>query len=327
MRAFAPTLVLVTVAAAQNTAQNPPRKPSQNPPSTARSQGIVFWNMSHSSIDSMLRHVPQTNSSRLAQLEQIFNDLQCASPNLREQPASEGPNLLCTLPATAPNPKDSPAPNSKNVPDPSSESGTILFLANYEKLGPGQSAIENWTGAIMVPFLYHALSATPRHHTFLFAEVDGAAGAKALFDSFTPDQRHAIRGVVVFDSLGLGPAQFYINPNDTFRNYGSAFLQHQLRQAAQDQHFDFPVTAIPGSWLKIDLTREFRHHGIPSILIHSVTFDTRNLPGSARDTPQSIDHAIYFKTFILLADFATELDQPWPSPTYNPASTPSRGRR
>lgn len=315
MRALALTLALLI--AATSAQQTDPKAPQ-----TAGNRRIILWNMSRESVDFLLRRVPQPNPTRLAQLKQAFSDLQCWPPHLREQSLPVGQNLLCTLPGTAPELTLGPA--GKFLLNPNH--GTILFLAHYEHEGPGQSAVDNWTGAIMLPFLFHALSATPRQHTFLFAEVDGEAGAKALFNSFTPSERQAIKGVVALNALGIDAVQFYVNPNDRVSNYGLAFLQRQLFQAAVDQRMGPPVAAIPGNWQKTDETREFRHRGIPSILIHSVNWNSRHIPGSAQDTPLAIDHDMYYKTFTYLATYAVDLDQPWPlDPTAIPFT--SGGRR
>lgn len=331
-------LTLPTAAAAQQTTQaTPPKHPS--PPAHQMPQ---FWKMARHSVDLLLQPVPQSDAARLAQLKQTFNDLECLAPQLREQPAPDGPNLLCTLPGTGTGPGTGPGPapeirtatglGAGPAPQPDAKPAispqTILLIAHYEHSGSGESAVDNWTGAILLPFLYHALSYTPRHHTYLLAEVHGESGAKALFDSFTPAERRNILGVVAFDSLGLGPPQFYIDPNDVFpTNIGWWWLNRQLFQAAADQKFPAPLVGIPGSWRKVDDTRPFRHHGIPSILIHSVTSSTHEIPGSASDTSQAINHDQYLSTLTLLDDYITALDQPWPSTVYNPASTPSRGRR
>jgi hypothetical protein len=331
MSALALMLALLISAAAP--AQTPSPTTAQKPP---------FWKMARHSVDLLLQPVPQTNQLRLAQLRQTFTDLQCQGDQLREQAFDEGKNLLCTLPGTAAATLPPVKPGLPPIPNPSF--GTILFIAHYEHNGPGESAVDNWTGAIMLPFLYHALAAAQRHHTFLFAEVDGPAGAKALFNSFTPDQRHAIKGVVALEALGLGPAQLYSDANDTngmrVIDTGSVTHSDQVRQAcaffplctallraANDLHTPAPAYAIPGGWLKIDDTLEFRHHAIPTLLIHSVTHSTRDIPGTTRDTASAIDHDIYFQTVILLTSYITELDQPWPSAVINAASTPSRGRR
>ncbi len=323
--------LLVPASSGQDSAHKAPQKAQ----SDTHESGFIFWKMSRHSVDLLLDPVPQSNSLRLAQLKQTFTDLQCQGEHLREQTFPEGQNLICTLPGTA--------TNQPGV-DLTGEAGTILFLANYEHEGSGQSAIENWTGAIMLPFLYHGLAAAPRHHTFLFAEVGGEAGAKALFDSLTPTQRSSLRGVVAFDALGLGPAEFYSNPNDTnglraidttsmtradeIREACARFpLCRTLIQAAGDLRIDPPVYAVPGTWFRTDITREFRYHGVPCILIHSVTFSTRDLPGSSHDAAQAIHHDSYFDTLTLLDDYAAELDQPWRAPANNVPSMPSGGRR
>lgn len=324
MRALALTLVLLAAAApTQQTAQKPAQQSTQKPRSSDQRRNIVFGNISRQAVDFLLKPVPQPDALRLAQLKQSFSDMECHD-SLRELPVGESKNLICTLPGTAP--ELVPGPAGKRVPNPSH--GTILFLAHYEHVGPGQSAIDNWSGAVMLPCLYLALAPATRNHTFLFAEVDGEAGAKTLFDSFTPAERHAIKAVVVLDALGLGPAQFYLSPDDITANSSSgwAFLHRQLLQAAADQRMAAPAPAIPGGWQKIDETREFRHRSIPSILIHSVTKTTRDIPGSSRDTVSAIDHDVYFSTLTLLSYYGAELDQPWPQDSDTTLTTPG-GRR
>jgi hypothetical protein len=268
-----------------------------------RRPNIVFWKTSPKSVDLLLGHVPQTDAIRLAQLKQTFTDLQCGSKRLQEQTAPEGKNLLCTLPAAGPK-------TASGKDDPS----IILVLAHYERDGPGRGAVEDWSGALMLPFLYHALSAAPHRHTFIFAEVDGESGAAALFNSFTAAERHEILGVVALDALGLGPARFYINPNDSCAYLAWTRLEQPLLQATSDQRLPAPDETLPGSWSKIDVTRVFRHHDVPSILVHSVAWSTRDTPGSVRDTESAIDRDIYMRTITLLADYAVELDAFQPSP-------------
>lgn len=276
----------------------PGQRPRSKPTQAAQSnRNIVFWKMSRQSVDLLLTGIPQADSLRLAQLRQTFFDLQCRGPCLREQAAPDGRNLVCTLPG-----------------DKSDEDGTILFLADYAHQGAGESAVANWSGALMLPFLYHALSAAPRGHTFLFAEVRGEAGARALFDSFTPEERKGLQGVVALDALGLGPVQFFIVPDDTYAYYAWTRLEPPLLQAAADQQAPAPVYALPGAWRKSDVTREFRHHDVPSMLIHSVNDAARQVPGSALDTEAAIDHNVYFQTLTLLADYSVELDRVTPPP-------------
>lgn len=297
MRALALTLVLLAAAA-------PIPKNAQSPSHSTQDKSIIFWNMSRASVDMLLDKVPQPDTLRLALLKQIFTDLQCQAPRIREQPFAKGENLLCTLPG---NPPAATPVTQRGIRPP--QPGTILFIAHYEHEGPGQSAIEDWSGAIMLPFLYHALSAAPRQHTFLFAEVDGQAGSKALFNSFTPLERRDIKGVVALDALGLGPAQFCINRYDPFAQLARISLYPAFMQAAADQRIAAPENTAPGDWFKVDDIRESRLRNIPSILIHSDNWSTRHLPGSAIDTASAIDHDFYFSTLTLLSFYAAELDR------------------
>lgn len=291
-------VLIATIVAAMASAQT-----SGSSPAAGHSTGILFWNASPKSVGMLLNSVPQRDDVRLAQLRQTFSDLQCRGSRLREQPAPEGKNLICTLPAMGPTSSISAGPEQKADPK------IILFLAHYERNGSGQSAVEDWSGALMLPFLYHALSAAARRHTFFFAEVDGEAGADALYKSLTLAQRNDLVGVISLDALGLGPAQFYINPNDTYSYLAEMRLLPSFFQAAADQGQSPPRRAAPGGWFRVDAGRVFRHHNIPVMLIHSVDWDTRQVPGSVRDSAAAINRVVYMQTIGLLSDYAAELDR------------------
>lgn len=249
---------------------------------------IIFWNMQRHSVDLLIHHVPQRDADRLAQLKRTFNDLECRGDNLYERPAGGGTNLICKLPGTAP-----PAARE-----------TILLIAHYEHEGQGMSAIDNWSGAIMLPFLYHALAAVPRRHTFIFAEVNGDEGAKALYRSLP-----GVDAVVALDALGLGPLAYYIHHIGSVPTQTEALLKAALLRAADELGRAQPEASIPGSWFRTDTTREFRYHEIASILIHSVSDSTKHLPGSVDDTTDRISSDSYFNTYILLCCYVVELDQ------------------
>ncbi len=274
MRLLAIFLIFLLPAFASDTPQQPK---------------IIFWNMQRHSVDMLVHNVPQRDPDRLAQLKQTFHDLECKGDNLRESPAGEGSNLICTLPGTPPR---------------GSKLETIVLTAHYEHEGAGMSAIDNWSGAIMLPFLYHALSAVPRQHTFVFAEVNGEAGSKALV--------HSVRGpraVIAVEALGLGPLAFYIHQNGSVPSYTETLLKAALLRAADVLGKPEPEASIPDSWFRIDDTRPYRYAGVAAILFHSVSGTTRHLPGSADDTPGQIDHDAYFDSYNLLCYYVVGLDQ------------------
>jgi hypothetical protein len=266
---------------------------------------IIFWNMQRHSVDMLVHNVPQRDADRLSQLKQTFYDLECKGDNLRERPAGEGTNLVCTLPGVAPQ---------------GTKLETIVLTAHYEHEGAGMSAVDNWSGAMMLPFLYHALSAVPRRHTFVFAEVDGETGSKALLQSL-----HGARAVIAFEALGLGPPCFYIQPSGSVPSYTEAILKAALLRAADEVGKPEPEASIPGSWFRIDVTRQYRYAGIAAILLHSVSKATKHLPGSVDDTPEKIDSDAYFGSYNLLCYYVVGLDQ-FPSQPLAPDQRTGGGR-
>jgi hypothetical protein len=268
---------------------------------------IIFWNMQRHSVDMLVRHVPQRDADRLAQLKQTFHDVQCTGDNLRERPAGEGTNLICTLPGTA---------------EPGTKLETIVLTAHYEHEGAGMSAVDNWSGAMMLPFLYNALAAVPRQHTFVFAEVDGEAGSKDLIRAVP-----GVRAVIAFEALGLGPLCFYIQSSGSVPSYTEALLKAALLRAADEIGKPQPEASIPGSWFRIDDTRQYRYAGVAAILLHSVSKETKHLPGSVDDTAQKIDTDAYFGSYKLLCYYVVAgLDQ-FPSQQLPPDQRTGGGRR
>jgi aminopeptidase-like protein len=269
--------------------------------------GIFFWTLQQKEVDSLVHHVPQEDSIRLAQLKQTFKDVQCSGNDLQEQPFPAGKNLLCTLHG--------------------STSDTILLVAHYEHQGPGKSAVENWSGATMLPFLYHALVASPRKHTFVFLEVDGEEGARSYLRSLVQTQLRALKAVVAVDALGLGTPAFYLRPNDFSSAPTEALLENTLLLAAQEKGMAAPEQEIPGKWLKIDDTKQFRFRGIPSILVHSVDRQTQDIPGSEKDTLEAINGDAYFTSYSMLCYFVANLDDTKIGKTSDASRPPSRGGR
>lgn len=266
----------------------------------------IFRALDQKSVETMVLGVPQSNQLRLAQLKRSFEDVECGGSNLREQATNDGSNLLCALPGKS--------------------ADTILIAAHYQHIGEGMSAVENWSGAIMLPFLYRALTAAPRQHTFVFAAYCGIEGVKTYLASLTKAQRHAIRAVVALDALGLGPMHFYIHQSGSVPSPVENFLRVQLIEAADNQGLKPPESSIPDSWFRIDDTKEFRYSGVPAILMHSVDRSNRHIPGSPDDKAADIDGNVYFASYMTLCYYVVNLDQ-MTNMTGAPATPPSRGRR
>lgn len=83
-------------------------------------------------------------------LKELFADAGCNDQHLSEQlvKGSKLPNLICLLPG-----------NSGRV---------IIVGAHFDRVSEGDGAVDNWSGASLLPCLYEAVKMAPRKHTYLF---------------------------------------------------------------------------------------------------------------------------------------------------------------
>jgi Zn-dependent M28 family amino/carboxypeptidase len=267
----------------------------------------IFRALDQKSVETMVLGVPQSNQLRLAQLKRAFEDVECTGANLHEQSTPQGSTLLCTLPGKS--------------------TDTLLVAAHYRRVGEGMSAIDDWSGSIMLPLLYRALTAAPRQQTYIFAALSGDEAAKVFLASLTSAQRRSIKAIIALDALGLGPMRFYIHLSETVPTPAENSLRVQLFEAADNQGLKPPESSIPGSWFHIDDTKEFRYHGIPAILMHSVDGSKRHVPGSRDDNPEAIDANAYFASYMTLCYYLVGLDQVSAWSALPSAPSPRRGGR
>jgi Zn-dependent M28 family amino/carboxypeptidase len=267
----------------------------------------IFRALDQKSVETMVLGVPQSNPLRLAQLKRAFEDVECTGANLHEQSTSQGSNLLCSLPGKS--------------------TDTVLISAHYRHVGEGMSAVDDWSGSIMLPLLYRALTATPRQQTYIFAALSGDDAAKVFLASLTPAQRRSIKAIIALDALGLGPMRFYIHLSGTVPTPAENSLRVQLFEAADNQGLKPPESSIPGSWFHVDDTKEFRYHGIPAILMHSVDGSKRHVPGSRDDNAEAIDANDYFASYMTLCYYLVGLDQVSAWSALPSAPSPRRGGR
>ena len=92
-----------------------------------------------------------SNEERSAELRRLFAEAGCDGNNCTEVPlrSSKLPNIICRLPG-----------RSKQ---------TVVAAAHFDRRrGHGEGAIDNWTGASLLPSLFETLRAAPRQLTYEF---------------------------------------------------------------------------------------------------------------------------------------------------------------
>src|SRR5262245_47650855 len=96
--------------------------------------------LEQSTIEARFSRLRAKNEDRALELRRLFAEAGCDSKNYVESPilSSKLPNLICIIPG-----------QSKQ---------TIVVGAHFDNRGPGEGAIDNWSGSSLLPSLYESLS-------------------------------------------------------------------------------------------------------------------------------------------------------------------------
>lgn len=297
----------VVTAAAHNPAApgpaagNEPADTSSAPAGTkapsAASRVLFFYTAARSTVEMEVHTVPPTNEARLDRLRAAFQAAKCGGNLMQEQPVSAkhgapGTNLVCTWPG-------------------SGGGGTIVVAAHYDHEGNGEGALDDWSGAALLPFLYEALQGQPRENTFVFLEAWKGDGVQTWLKSLSKDQRKNIRGMIDVDALGLGITRYF-----TTFSFGetppvaATHMQMELLWAAIDNGLTRPpLETSPHHWLTVDATDAFRAMMIPTIVLHSVPPESDRVPGSTADVASAVDGNAYFQSYQLICTYLASLDR------------------
>jgi len=238
-------------------------------------------------IQSRFSRLHSKNEERAMELRRLFMEAGCESKNYLEDKilSSKWPNLICSLPG--------------------SSKRTIVVGAHFDNRGPGEGAIDNWSGASLLPSLFESLSDSPHHLTFEFIaftdEERGLIGSRDYSGHLSKDQRAAIVLNVNIDSIGLpGPIRVWSGRSDDFLLTSAALVADQLKISvgaqSLDQRYDSDAAA-------------FMAWKIPVIDFHSLTRDTLPLLHSKKDTRAAVDAKSYYDDYRFLAAYLAYLDE------------------
>jgi hypothetical protein len=114
---------------------------------------IEFDTLNAALIQQRLEMVQRKTSNRQKTLEDLFREVGCT--DLSEQPVrgSKEPNILCSHDGT--------------------EAAVITVGAHYDADGHGTGAVDDWSGASLLPTLYQSIEKKARRHRFVFVAFSG----------------------------------------------------------------------------------------------------------------------------------------------------------
>ena len=249
-------------------------------------QTIQFNTVLQSVIEERLRRVVKENTGRKEVLQTLFEESGCRGDRLTEQTVkgSRIPNVICSLPGT--------------------EDQWIVVGAHFDKAPTSaEGAVDNWSGASLLPSLFQSLSAHPRRFTFVFLgftdEERGLVGSKFYVSQIPKDRAAKLRAMVNVDSLGLSGTKVWVSRADK----ELIGLLPRIAQAVQ-----LPVEGISVDQVGNSDSYYFTRNKIPVIDFHSITQETLPLLHSPKDTLAAIRLDDYYATFRLITAYLAFLD-------------------
>jgi putative aminopeptidase FrvX len=232
-----------------------------------------------------LRSCPAKDTLREQQLQSYFTAAGCGPPALAlELPEhSDLGNVVCTLKGTS--------------------MRTIVVGAHFDHVPQGAGAVDNWSGASLLPSLYQAVSTEPRKHTFVFVafygEEQGLVGSEHYVHALSREQRAEIDAMVNMDTLGLGPTEVWVSHADP----KLAKIAFGVANAMK-----LPLSGVNVERIGSTDSESFRDKRVPSICFHSLTQLTMPILHSQKDQLSAIKEDDYYNSYKLISAYLSYLD-------------------
>jgi Zn-dependent M28 family amino/carboxypeptidase len=230
-----------------------------------------------------LKALPQKNTDREAFLREAFQKAGCK--NVTEQVVKhlKEPNVICVLPGETPQ--------------------TIVVGAHLDKVSSGTGAIDDWSGAALLPSLIQGLAPDKHKHTYVFVafagEEEGLVGSEYYVKHMTPDELHNTVAMVNLECIGVSATEVWYTHSDRH-------LVDLLNKTAGALHL--PLSAMNVDHVGSDDSESFKRRKIANITIHSITQQSFSYLHTAKDTIDKIDITEYYNTYRLNAAYLSLLD-------------------
>lgn len=236
--------------------------------------------------DRMAR-VPDAAVERRAQLEEMFRAAGCEGEFLTTLPVphSRQPDLICRLPGQDP------------------VAGVIVVGAHQDHVSIGIGAVDDWSGAALLPSLYETLKTRTRRHDFVFvefaAEETGLNGSREYVRRVVKQQRLKVAAMINLECLGLSSPAVWASRADKvlLADYGAVAKS----------------LGLTVHWTNVDDVGDddshpFRDARVPVLTMHSLTTENFPILHSARDEVKAIRPDDYYAAYRMAATYLGYLD-------------------
>ena len=243
-------------------------------------QKVQFVPEDKGEILQRFKEMPLSDGERAAIIKALFIQEGCNGSLLHEQPVegSDVPNITCLLRGEG--------------------EETIIVGAHYDRTSSGGRRIDNWSGASLLPAIYHSLHSRKRRHNFLFVAFadkgDELTGARCFAGNLSASQLQSAEAMVNLDVLGLSPTKVSSSNSDKDLVHDLVVMEYALK--------------LPASQIDMDTagstdSEPFASKQIPHITIHSLT--QQNLAAGSATAFQPNN---YYNTYRLVCGYLAYLD-------------------
>jgi hypothetical protein len=243
-------------------------------------QKVQFSAEEKSAVLERMKDIPGSNQGRAEQIKALFAAAGCNGNSLTEQKieAAETPNIVCRL--------------------GNGEGDLVIVGAHYDRNSSPQRPQDNWSGASLLPALYHSLRQKKRSHSFVFVAFadhdNNPAGAEFYVRHLSRSEREHAEAMVNIDALGLSPTKVWAAHSDKDLVQALIVMVYALKLPASQ--IDIAAAGSTDS-------DPFAARHIPQITIHSLT--QQNVGGATTQfRPNN-----YYDTYRLLCGYLAYLDQ------------------
>lgn len=236
-------------------------------------------------VQQRLELVKRDLRARRETLEGLFRDVGCAELTNQKVPGSKEPNVLCALPAQ------------------NGGARTIVVGAHFDYADIGNGAVDDWSGAVLLPSLYQSLAKHPRRHRFVFAgfaaEETGLNGSREYVKKLGKEGRPNVAAMVNLECLGLAAPTIWASRADK---------QLDKFYVAVAQSLRLTPTGVNIDNVGDDDSHPFKDAKIPVISFHSVTQATLRILHSKDDDLEAIDPKHYYDAYRLASLYLAYID-------------------
>jgi Iap family predicted aminopeptidase len=244
-------------------------------------QKIQFVPRDKAEILERFQEMPASDRDRASTIRSMFLAEGCKGSLLQDQfvEGADAPNIVCLLRGDS--------------------EETVIVGAHYDRSASGGRRMDNWSGAALLPSIYHSLHARQRHHSFIFVafadKQDELTGAKWFAGRMSAAQLQNTEAMINLDVLGLSPTKVWSSHSDKELVQDLVAMEYALK--------------LPAS--QMDLQEEgetdseaFASQRVPRITIHSLT--QQNRADGAASTAFRPNN--YYDTYRLICGYLAYLD-------------------